>query len=849
MVAAVAAPTASANENNRDAAVDFVDDDSLEGAYGMDNTTASDTAPAPPPEADANDDYAKSFDSPVEPGQGDGQNGQLHNVPLSSPSMPPPDSSHISLPLESVSATNGPPPAAGSTVASPQAHSGQPPDASPPATASRQSQKPLHQAGSELAPESAVESGSVAADSPGSSVDLQKLVADLTAQPTTSSSTPVATQSKQAVDVVPLNSSASLPSSSSLPPRPPQPDTQSYSSQHLPSAASSNASMPNGNLVPSTSGHPPAAIASTEAMVIAPTFAAVPSATPASRSMNAVACPPQTAPGYPVNGASNTEYENQWDRFVADERQYMSDAKWDRFPEGSRLFIGNFALVSLERLQHTLDHRLMCFSVTGNLSSDKVSKRDVFEVFHKFGRLAQISLKSAYGFVQYHDVEEGRRAMEHLQGIEIKGRRIHLEVSRVQEKSKKDRGRSPDRARGRDSGRRGDKHHGGRDDYRPGRNHSPRRHDHHHGRDGGPSRDRAFHDGGRGARGRSRSPGYGRNDQDSYRRRSPSPYGRSRQEVEVDLPHRFGSEVPDVQIILQPDVSRDFGAWVQDAFNAKGLRTEVMYLHPRFSRDHVIQRQAAEGVHGVVDLDAHAQSVGRIPVQAFKRSVESGKVRFDQYVNLDPNTAAEVILRAKSVAAAPYGQGYAPGAGYGASYNGAVQQHPINYGTNPYAASQHQQQPHQQQQQPPPQHQQQQSHQQQSHAQQQHQQPVAPSAADIAGLMGQLDNATLQRLLTSIQGSGPSHGQGGVAAVPGGYGVPAVAQTATSPQVDIQTILGSLGGNASSTHHHGASHASYGTTYGAQSSVASNAGVNAPSGGQDTTAQVQHIMAHLSRFR
>lgn len=61
---------------------------------------------------------------------------------------------------------------------------------------------------------------------------------------------------------------------------------------------------------------------------------------------------------------------------------------------------------------------------TGNLSSDKVSKRDVFDLFYRYGRLAQISLKSAYGFVQYHTAEEGRGAMENLQGTEIKGRRI-----------------------------------------------------------------------------------------------------------------------------------------------------------------------------------------------------------------------------------------------------------------------------------------------------------------------------------------------------------------------------------------------------------------------------------------
>ena len=61
---------------------------------------------------------------------------------------------------------------------------------------------------------------------------------------------------------------------------------------------------------------------------------------------------------------------------------------------------------------------------TGNLSSDKVSKRDVFDLFHRFGRLAQISLKSAYGFVQYHTAEEGHSAIESLQDVEIKGRRV-----------------------------------------------------------------------------------------------------------------------------------------------------------------------------------------------------------------------------------------------------------------------------------------------------------------------------------------------------------------------------------------------------------------------------------------
>lgn len=61
---------------------------------------------------------------------------------------------------------------------------------------------------------------------------------------------------------------------------------------------------------------------------------------------------------------------------------------------------------------------------TGNLSQERVSKRDVFELFHRHGRLAQISLKSAYGFVQYHTVADAQSAMDVLQGAEVKGRKI-----------------------------------------------------------------------------------------------------------------------------------------------------------------------------------------------------------------------------------------------------------------------------------------------------------------------------------------------------------------------------------------------------------------------------------------
>ena len=62
--------------------------------------------------------------------------------------------------------------------------------------------------------------------------------------------------------------------------------------------------------------------------------------------------------------------------------------------------------------------------VIGNLFTEKVSKRHLFDVFSKYGRLAQISMKNAYGFVQFVDPGCSNRAMLAEEGVELGGRRI-----------------------------------------------------------------------------------------------------------------------------------------------------------------------------------------------------------------------------------------------------------------------------------------------------------------------------------------------------------------------------------------------------------------------------------------
>lgn len=63
---------------------------------------------------------------------------------------------------------------------------------------------------------------------------------------------------------------------------------------------------------------------------------------------------------------------------------------------------------------------------TGNLSSERVTKRDIFHVFHRYGDLAQISIKQAYGFVQYLQPDACARAMQVEQGNIIRGKKIRM---------------------------------------------------------------------------------------------------------------------------------------------------------------------------------------------------------------------------------------------------------------------------------------------------------------------------------------------------------------------------------------------------------------------------------------
>ncbi|CCC05381.1 unnamed protein product [Sordaria macrospora k-hell] len=443
--------------------------------------------------------------------------------------------------------------------------------------------------------------------------------------------------------------------------------------------------------------------------------------------------------------ASDQDYE----KFLVDERQYTLEARWEqRFPEGSRIFIGN-------------------------LSCERVSKREVFDVFSKFGRLAQISLKNAYGFVQYHTIEEGLAAIRGCRDIELGGRAINLEISKKQDRARKEhsdhgrereRERSPDRRPQRDTRIR-DRYEARdpgwrRDDYRPGpgRSPSPRR----GSRDGRYARDSRDRDFGPGYDSRrSRSPPPGRYYDNGYRRRDESPHRRVPSSEELDMPFRYGADVPDVQLVLLGDVHKEYVSWAQGIFHAHGLRTDVIYANPRFPREPLIQRQMMEGVHAVSFLDSTSPSRQQLDIRVFTRTRTS--INFDDY-KVTPQQAAALVVEKKRIQP-PQPQPTYPSVSNYDHGRGLEVPPPVSY---PYPQQHYAIPPA-----PVPQI-----------------QPPAP-VQDLSSVVGQLNNESLSALLATLsQSQGVAHQQPHHPSMP--YGAAPAPAAPQAAQIDMNALLGNL---------------------------------------------------------
>ncbi|KAJ5760405.1 hypothetical protein N7520_007561 [Penicillium odoratum] len=365
------------------------------------------------------------------------------------------------------------------------------------------------------------------------------------------------------------------------------------------------------------------------------------------------------------------EVQKKYDEFLHDERVYVTEGLWDRFPMGSRLFVGeSFPNKGVEPFINLV--------FLGNLPTERVTKRDMFHIFHKYGKLAQISIKQAYGFIQFLEAGSCHAALEVEQGALIRGRKIHLEISKPQRNSRPapaepSRAPPPRRSRSPEFSRAGparsnprapadrydrpyepsripfsdyrdEPSNRRRDGYRPPRSPSPRPRprDGYRSRDRTPERfDRRERRRSRSPRSRSRSP-YSRDRR--YRSPSPRPRGTYEGEADLPVPRRAPRDVPEVQVLVLEEIDRNFVLHVENAFRNRGLRVDVLVLGPRIPLGAAVHRQYVEGVLAVIRLSRPNQFSRKIPLQIFDRSPGQNNVRFSDYPEVDPNIAAEVMF-------------------------------------------------------------------------------------------------------------------------------------------------------------------------------------------------------------
>jgi nuclear polyadenylated RNA-binding protein 3 len=378
------------------------------------------------------------------------------------------------------------------------------------------------------------------------------------------------------------------------------------------------------------------------------------------------------------------------------------------------------------------------------------------------------------------EISKPQRNSRNAQNAATSGR------SRTPDHTKGDHGGRQAQGRGRDrydprsgsSNRKDDYSRPLRDDYRPGRSSPPR--------DNVRRRDDYGYDPSRGGRdaydrrrsSRSHSP-YNQRGEGRYRERSVSPRGRqANEDVDLEIPRRDPRDVPDVQVILSGQLDRGFVSWVEGELRARGLKTEVMFLSPRLPLDTVIRRQILEGVHAVSQLDMRSQNASKIPLQVFDRQGGANNVRFDEYQDLEPKIAAELVLRAKQ-AQVPV-----------SSYAPPQPQYAQNQSYQPAAAA-----------------------------------PVSP---DLLNLVGQLDNATLQKLLSTMNIPQPN----------------APAAAPANPVIDPMAGLLSY-----SSQYQARTPTTDAYNNPALPSFSPTAAAPPQQAPQQSAQQVQNIMAQLARFR
>lgn len=329
-----------------------------------------------------NDDYARTFDSPTDQDQQAAADQVQPDVSkdcsesMNSSSTPDPMNKSPSPAIKPATTVQtpcpDPAPVNGAAQPSPSSPSENPSPKSPseplsasnassspersPAKSPRDETKygPANAPSPSRSPIPAIESTDLAnEDDDAATVDIQKLVEDIAARAATPSPPASPTQATLTSQAAPA-SSLNLSHHASLPPKPvvsqqpshlssiPQPhpfETRAHHTQPPASPMShANSATPRGGYM--SVGAPRT---TNEAVSSLP-----PIPPPTSYNTNQSPVHPLPPNIHPLPGASDaslhkfhaTSNQQEWEAFMADEKRYTSEAKWERFPDGSRIFIG-----------------------------------------------------------------------------------------------------------------------------------------------------------------------------------------------------------------------------------------------------------------------------------------------------------------------------------------------------------------------------------------------------------------------------------------------------------------------------------------------------------------------------
>lgn len=127
------------------------------------------------------------------------------------------------------------------------------------------------------------------------------------------------------------------------------------------------------------------------------------------------------------------------------------------------------------------------------------------------------------------------------------------------------------------------------------------------------------------------------------------------------LPRRPPHDVPDIQIIAKdnPDryecssgshvayltlVHRNFISYVERAFEARGLKVNVLLLSPKLPEASVMRRQILEGVLAVTKLDRNVQMANKFHMSVFDRSQGANNVRFEGELNVGLDHQVKTLI-------------------------------------------------------------------------------------------------------------------------------------------------------------------------------------------------------------